>query len=286
VNHPLSFFATKVDLSPYKNTAQKINIAKLEPVALTTRLLTAYDDSSFADGYRSLNPEIKSVSMTQDFYPGSITVSEMLADQSKISFPLFCVKILARFKADVLETKLYETLLTSSKKYTSTGAGKVVDDLKNVTLNLDIAGASEILSQFIATTQISTAGIPKAYACISSPLGSSKIADAYIALKDTYFKTGTEYAGSMNYSTYVRGAYIPNRITVMFSNHPTFKDDVAIILGGDAYGIGNPTISEDGLYVRDPLAVSPIASHYDVSARNVISIGVFRPEHIATYTGF
>ncbi len=282
-NFPITACATPLDISGYKNTAGTFVIPKLYPLELLPKNLTAFDDSSMADGFRKASPRVGSIKISEEWLPISIVVSEQFQNQSKMSFAILATRLLARYKAELLELKLCERLASDGEGRNGSSIADMASDLSEIITILRERQGAEVFQESLATTQINTSGVTKAFACIGSPRASRKIAEAYKKLNDGGFISNWQYAGATNISNYSLGVYAPDNLQVSWCSNPSYRDEIVYIFGGDSFMIANPSISNDGIFITDPLTNSPIASHYHISSRNVINIGVQRREHIFTY---
>ena len=280
---PLILCATPYELAPYRGTAGVINVPKLYPLAINPSNLMKYNDNLPYDDNRPVSPRITSIKIVEEWYPASIKISEKFQNQSKMSFSILATKLLVRLRDEIEELKIRERIISQAKHFNGTTKADIAKDLEEITSEMMENQAAEVYMQSIATTQINTSGVVKAFACVSGVRGSLALANAYIALKDGGFISNFQYAGVQNYSNYNRGVYNPHRLSITWSDHPSYTDDIALIFGSDSFGRGNPNISNDGIYQTNPMTESPIGAHYTISMRNVISIGIFRQEHLFTY---
>ena len=295
-DNPLTVLARKINLGAYKNRGRLFNMGILHKPVITEEMLHPVR-TDIGELARNLKIRMSSKTFVQHLYPARIKYAVDYLDQTVTQVKKIGLWNLHRYKADLSEILNVSTVFEASDKYDCVNGanGKTPTeftkkDMLAMSAILKARGALQILTQYIATEQISTSGCPKSYALIGSPEAINSIKqDAELLENNTIvnssFLLPTQMAGSTNYSVNVEGVYVPANITLISSNN--FDSSTAIneqyrtiLMSDNAFAMASTTPTEEVLFDGSPYKYDSTGLYCEMSIRGSYSSKVLRPEWI------
>ncbi len=287
---PICNIGGKYSFAEYKYKSDIYSIIKLEEPTITALHMTPLDISVEQEP-RELEINVSRIDVTQKLYPAFVMIAQEAIDQSSISLTYIASINLYRYGAQIKETEIASELKVHGRPYnckfgtnTKLPTEMTVRDMVAISTKLTSAGMVPIFGQFLAGVNIDTSGIPQSFALITSPEAVSLILRDIDASNIQSFKGGTQFSGSKNYSTCVKGCEITSQITIIesrnFQSEDTIMNKSAVVVAGDSYFTSTSTPTTDNISSRSNMIENSCGLSRTVNYRNPLVSGVTREEGV------
>lgn len=299
IDYNITAEATRIDTASDLRSHVAIDILKQEnPNALSIFKYASrpHNANNVADEFRSVQVKADSIRVESRTYPYQIRIS--LEGITATSTPLeaLATKHLATIGQMTEEFVVADTLRKQAQQYQCVNGKNTkkiteltIKDLLAVTAWLRYSGMQKINQEIIATTQISTSGVPRSWSLKTTIIGMHIIKQTPEIVADTV--TGFQYAGSTNYADNIYGVIKTPEVAVSGSNFfgqspfmsldpSTSKTNVlyeGLLNGANTYMIGTSPFTSQ-ITTVNPAFDSPSALYALKAARFSIVSAVLRPE--------